>query len=74
MSQGFVIVQDGEFGLVYFVRVGLGVFWECSQGELGRQERKIFSTRAAAARVLHKYGKHRQGWRILPAERAAEAK
>lgn len=45
----------------FFHRMGLGIFWECG----GRDRAREFNTRAQAAKVLHKNGKHHQGWRVI---------
>jgi hypothetical protein len=58
----FVIVRDDPDRLLYFIRLGLGVFWECGHNE---DEARKFVTRARAAEVMQKAGKHRQGWRVL---------
>ena len=51
-------------GALYFIRLGLGVFWECSSD---LAEAKRFTRRADASKVLRESGKARQGWRVIPA-------
>jgi hypothetical protein len=58
----FVIVREDGSQPLYFLRLGLGIFWECSHN-VG--EARHFTTRAAASRVLTTNGKHRQGWRVV---------
>ena len=60
----WLIVRDGADRLVYFIRIGLGIFWECTHNEA---EARKFSTRAAASKVLIGSGKNRQGWRVVKA-------
>lgn len=60
MKRCFVLVND-EGSPRYFIRLGLGIFWECG----ARTEAREFPTRAAAVRTMHNAGKHRQGWRVL---------
>lgn len=55
-----VIFRDSDGA--YFIRVGLGIFWECSER---RRDAREFKTRAQAAKVLTANGKHQQGWRVL---------
>lgn len=55
----WVIYDDSRD--LYFVHLGLGLFWECGS----RERAKLFTTRAAAAKVLTANGKHRQGWRVI---------
>ena len=63
MAKRFVLIRDDLDGaLVYFIRIGLGIFWECGPKS---DEAKKFSTRAAAVKILHATGKHREGWRVL---------
>ena len=47
---------------LYFVLLGLGLFWECSNE---RRRAREFSTRKAAAKMLTSTGKNREGWRVL---------
>ena len=61
----YIIIHDDLHGdLVYFIRLGLGIFWECSPKP---EEAKRFVTRSAAVKILHASGKHRQGWRVVVA-------
>jgi len=60
----WVIVRDGGDRPTYYIRTGLGIFWECTHDE---SEARQFSTRSAASKVLIGAGKHRQGWRVLRA-------
>jgi len=57
----FVIYHDSRD--LYYVRLGLGVFWECASN-IGQAF--VFKSRARAADVLIKNGKHREGWRVIP--------
>lgn len=45
----------------YFIRLGLGMFWECGS----REDAREFATRAQAVKVMQQNGKHYQGWRVL---------
>ena len=66
-SKRFVIVRDEKDGqLLYYLRTGLGIFWECSHNP---EEARLFDTRSHASRVLTSAGKHRQGWRVIAADR-----
>lgn len=49
----------------YFKLLALGLFWECVSS---RAEAREFATRADAAKMLRKCGKHREGWRVLTVE------
>jgi hypothetical protein len=60
MARCFVLVNEDATPR-YFIRLGLGIFWECGP----RAQAREFATRAAAVRVLHAAGKQRQGWRVL---------
>ena len=62
----YLLYRDGVDA--YFMRVGLGTFWECGP----RQFAKEFTRRADAAKILHRYQKHLAGWRIVT-ERATNA-
>lgn len=55
----YVIFSDDADA--YFIRVGLGIFWECGPRSMARE----FKTRAQAAKILTDNGKHRDGWRVL---------
>ena len=61
----FVIMRDDD-PAVYFIRVGLGIFWECSDR---LRDAKRFTTRSQAARVLIRNGKNRLGWYIEATDR-----
>jgi hypothetical protein len=63
MTRSYIIVRDEPSGLLYFIRVSLSIFWECSYDP---KEAKLFPTRAQASKVLMSAGKHRQGWRVVP--------
>lgn len=39
----------------YFIRVGLGIFWECTST---RADAKEFTSRALAVKTLHRSRKH----------------
>jgi hypothetical protein len=62
----FVIVRDESDKLLYYIRTGLGIFWECTHNA---SEARLFPTRAAASKVLTGAGKHRQGWRVVKESR-----
>lgn len=49
-------------GGYYFVRLLIGIFWECSSR---RDEAKEFTSRALAVKTMQAAGKHKQGWRII---------
>lgn len=59
----YVIYDDSRD--IYFIHLGLGLFWECGSRERARE----FTTRKAAATMLTRTGKNRQGWRVLTVER-----
>ena len=61
MKHTYLIYGDrlGDDG--WFTRLGLGLFWECGPLECAKR----FRTRAAAVKVLHATGKHREGWRVI---------
>lgn len=56
----FVLFDDSRS--LYFVQLGLGIFWECTH-EVARAKR--FVKRSHAVKVLQANGKHRQGWRVI---------
>lgn len=59
----YVLVCEGRhIEPRYFIRLGLGLFWECSHNV---KDARAFTTRASAAKVLHANGKHTQGWRVV---------
>lgn len=60
-ARHFVIYHDTRN--IYFVRLGLGVFWECASN-IGHAH--VFTTRAQAAKVLTANGKQHYGWRVIP--------
>ncbi len=57
----YVLYCDRHGPSGYFIRLGLGIFWECGP----RTDAREFATRQAAATVLQRAGKHRHGWRVL---------
>ncbi len=63
MRTRYVIYDDSRS--YWFVRLGLGMFWECTSE---RSDAKEFETRAKAAKVMQAAGKHRDGWRVLQAD------
>ncbi len=64
----FIIVEDPrprigrDDGMCYFVRLGLGIFWECCHE---RASAKEFATRTRAVKMMQACGKHREGWRVV---------
>lgn len=63
MRRGYVITRESASGPIYFVRLGLGLFWECTSAVC---EAKRFDRLTAASKVLRASGKASQGWRIIP--------
>ena len=61
MSDDHCYVLYGDVHGAYFIRLGFGVIWECGPRDMAHE----FSTRASAAALLHRTGKHREGWRVL---------
>ena len=47
---------------LYFVQLGLGLFWEC---DTHKERARQFSTRKAAAQMLALTAKNREGWRVI---------
>ena len=65
MNREYVLIQENRDGSShYFVRVALGLFWECT---IHPREARRFRSRPAASKVLTTNGKHQQGWRVIPA-------
>jgi hypothetical protein len=62
-ASAYVLVREDTDRPVYYIRTGLGIFWECSNNQ---NEAKRFATRAAASKALVAAGKNRQGWRVIP--------
>lgn len=61
MTRNYVLTREDP-SCAYFVRLGLGIFWECS---CNPDDARQFKTRQAAAKVLTENGKQRQGWRVI---------
>lgn len=57
----YVLYCDDHGPSGYYHGTGLGIFWTCG----ARAGAREFTTRAAAAKLMQRNGKHRQGWRVL---------
>ncbi len=66
MAAAYVLMLDASATQSerYFVRLGLGIFWECDTN-IARARK--FRTRAQAAKVLIANGKNHDGWRVVRA-------
>ncbi len=65
-NKKFLLYCDDHHASGYFIRLGLGIFWECGPRDMAKE----FSRRSDAVRVMQSAGKHRQGWRVLVEESA----
>lgn len=66
----YVLYCDQHDASGYFIRLGLGIFWECGPREMARE----FTTRHAAVAVMQQAGKHREGWRVLAERKPSRIK
>lgn len=60
----YLIINDNRG--IYFVCLGLGMFWECTSD---RSKAREFPRRRDASRMLTSTGKQHEGWRIVAARR-----
>lgn len=69
-KSAYVITRDETGPTIgsplYFIRLGLGIFWECTTR---LDDARRFASRRDASAVLVRSGKHRQGWRVIPVAR-----
>lgn len=63
-----LLYNDAHGASGYFIRLGLGIFWECGPRDMARE----FSTRAAAAKTMLRAGKNRHGWRVISERKSIE--
>lgn len=57
----FLLYCDAHGNSGYFIRLGLGIFWECGPRAMARE----FPKRSAAVKAMTAAGKHKQGWRVV---------
>jgi len=65
MASFLIVYEKSDRPTAYFIRIGLGIFWECGPRAMAKE----FKTRAAAVKVMQQAGKHRQGWRVVREEK-----
>lgn len=60
----YIIIREYPDETRYFIRFGLGMFWECTTNAA---EARQFTQRSEAARMLKRTGKACEGWCIVRA-------
>lgn len=65
MKRYMIIKDDDRLGVLYLVRVGLGLFWESTTT---RDDARVFTRRSDAAKELQRGGRFGRTsvWRIVP--------
>jgi len=66
MARVFVLCHDAaNESPRYFIRLGLGIFWECGPRDMAKE----FRTRRDAVKTMQSAGKHHDGWRVIQESR-----